>query len=496
MRISIYLAAFVLLFYGCGDFLEEKSQSEIRPSTVTDMERILEGEAYPEKGHGYLLNIATDIFTDDWESNWIPLASAYLNRKEYEKQRFFWAANMFDESSGNEDLSFWVVPYDRIKGCNIVLEYLDRMYGDDNKREYVRGEARVLRGYYYMMLINFFSMPYTYGDPETQAGLPLKLTADVTLDQLTKVSVAAIYRQIEEDLLTGSTLMEEHPMTVAQSRVNYLAGYGLLSRMYMYKADWDNALKYADKVLKEYPLLADLKSIPKSWGGVVRSVYSTQYSSEMLWSRMGTRNSMFNGNNVPPFTPGTQLLALYTQDRDNSVSDLRGDISSVRGYMTQTYVYERNESGSNVAYYFNLLMKDNDTDCNSGGIRVAEMYLNRAEAYCRKYLESGNTEYAQSALKDLNYLRLHRFASGYVDKTLSDFADAGELLDFCLRERRRELCGEANHRWFDLRRLGMPEITHVFVDQGRSETTETLRQEDPRYALPIPAKVRERNTNL
>lgn len=64
MRVSIYLTVFILLFYGCGDFLEEKSQSEIRPSTVSDMERILEGEAYPERGHGYLLNMATDIFTD------------------------------------------------------------------------------------------------------------------------------------------------------------------------------------------------------------------------------------------------------------------------------------------------------------------------------------------------------------------------------------------------------------------------------------------------
>ena len=77
------------------------------------------------------------------------------------------------------------------------------------------------------------------------------------------------------------------------------------------------------------------------------------------------------------------------------------------------------------------------------------------------------------------------------------FADAEELLAFCLRERRRELCFEGNHRWFDLRRLGMPEIKHVFLDQDNGYGTEyVLQKEDPRYVLPIPDEVTKRNPNL
>ena len=37
---------FALLLTGCNDFLKETSQDEVRPSTVSDLEQILVGEAY------------------------------------------------------------------------------------------------------------------------------------------------------------------------------------------------------------------------------------------------------------------------------------------------------------------------------------------------------------------------------------------------------------------------------------------------------------------
>ena len=43
---------------------------------------------------------------------------------------------------------------------------------------------------------------------------------------------------------------------------------------------------------------------------------------------------------------------------------------------------------------------------------------------------------------------------------------------------------------------GMPQITHVYVDNSGYETTFTLLREDPRYALPIPEGIIRRNSNL
>ena len=42
MKKLIYILV-TLAFFGCDDFLEETSQNQIRPSTVSDMEKILEG---------------------------------------------------------------------------------------------------------------------------------------------------------------------------------------------------------------------------------------------------------------------------------------------------------------------------------------------------------------------------------------------------------------------------------------------------------------------
>lgn len=100
-------------------------------------------------------------------------------------------------------------------------------------------------------------------------------------------------------------------------------------------------------------------------------------------------------------------------------------------------------------------------------------------------MEEGNEEYAQLGLNDLNFLRQNRFeADGYKDMERGDFADGQALLDFCLRERRRELCGEGNHRWFDLRRTGMPEIKHVYIDDD-TERKQGIYITERRFSLCI-----------
>ena len=76
--------------------------------------------------------------------------------------------------------------------------------------------------------------------------------------------------------------------------------------------------------------------------------------------------------------------------------------------------------------------------------------MNRAEAYV--LWDNKVTE----ALKDLNELRRNRI-EGYSDVSISDPV---LLLEEIRKERRLELAREG-HRWLDLRRYGMPSISHV-----------------------------------
>ena len=485
MKNGLYSLLITLgLCYGCSDFLEEKSQSEVRPSTVTDMEKILEGEAYPTEG--YLFGDETFYFTDnikcDNETNAIE-----ERKKEKRRWYFTWDPEMFNEAGGGEDITFWSVPYDRIKGCNIVLDYIDGMEGNEIKREYLRGEAYALRGFYYMMLVNFFGMPYTVGNPEQEPGVPLKLVSGVSDELFSRNSVAEVYRRIESDLLEGSRLMRANDIGLASTyRLTGTAVHGLLSRMYLYMGDWDNVIRYADSVLAVSPELMNLAE------NTTMRVYD-ETSVELLWgiSAVNQFSSYVYSSHVMAFTVSNDLVNVFGQDVDGGIVDVRGDYSSQRQCSYLVMGSSWMEPG---VYWVSHVNKGNAK--NTPGIRTAEVYLNRAEAYCRKYVETGEEDYGILALNDLNEVRRHRFETGYEDKTLESFTTADELLAFCLRERRRELCGECNHRWFDLRRTGMPAIEHEFFYKDQPGTLYRLEEGDSRYVLPIPEEVIRQNPNL
>ena len=502
MKTKILLILMMWSVVGCKDFLEEVSQNEIRPATVKDMEKLLEGEAYFTDKDGRLFVDVTNIFTDDITSKVVD--SRYVEQKQQERYRYTWDASMFDDVTGEQDISFWEVPYNYIKGCNVILDYIDGMTGDEVRREHLRGEAYMLRGFYYFYLVNFFGLPYTYGDPTQNLGVPLKLTSGVTDEKFTRNTVAECYEQIEKDLLLGTELMSQNraEMSTQLNRVNYLVGFAMLSRMYLYMEDWDQTIAYADSVLAEKSELISFEDNPDA------DVFNgTRGTCEQLWGMeydyglSGPRTTLY-----PYEACSDDFINLYGMDLSSQEQDLR-----VMTMDEANPSYGPAYGGRNIAYLMFGADDVTDDDVDDpviynvifktfeySGIRNVEVLLNRAEAYIQKYIETGDAGTAQRALDDLNKLRRSRFATeGFVEKTLSDFADGQALLEFCYRERRRELCSEGNHRWFDLRRQGMPAFTHVYVDNSSEvETNYNLREEDPRYALPIPREVRLRNPQL
>jgi hypothetical protein len=128
-------------------------------------------------------------------------------------------------------------------------------------------------------------------------------------------------------------------------------------------------------------------------------------------------------------------------------------------------------------------------------MRVAELYLNRAESVIQQYLKNGDGSLRQAALADLNYLRSFRYDTRNVPYVPVDYSGQA-LLDFCRDERRRELSFE-DHRWFDLRRYGMPEIRHTFqMSAGQAPVQYVLAKGSNRYVLPIAKSVLAKNPAL
>ena len=118
-------------------------------------------------------------------------------------------------------------------------------------------------------------------------------------------------------------------------------------------------------------------------------------------------------------------------------------------------------------------------------LRLSEAYLILAEA-------TAKTD-PTIALNAVNELRKKRISEEkYKDKS---GLSGDELLEFVRNERRRELCFEG-HRWFDLRRYGMPSFTHVWKEGGVAAKWFTMEKEDAAYTLPISKEVMDRNPGL
>ena len=95
----------------------------------------------------------------------------------------------------------------------------------------------------------------------------------------------------------------------------------------------------------------------------------------------------------------------------------------------------------------------------------------------------------------MNKLRENRYDIRNVEYMKVEITDPDELFEFYKNERRRELSFEG-HRWFDLRRMGMPHIEHKYFLDATNVQTFVLEEKSPRYVLPIPDNARERNPLL
>ena len=485
----------LLILVGCDDFLEESSQDEVRPSTVEDLVQLMAGEAYP---FSRLTLSYNDMLTDDMQCNGAQGQDILVAGIEEWYPVFTWQDNMYEELE-SEDVNTWQTFYHKIMGCNTVLGYLDRVVGDQKTKDNLHGQALCLRAWYYFMLVNYYGLPYNYGDPATNLGVPLKLEMDVTDAFYKRNTVAEVYESVIADLKSGIDYLEKNKMETSYYKVSDLMGKALLSRVYLYMEQWDSVLVYANKVLEEKSTLTSLASAPagafSQVGNDTWGMYNSSTSQEIIWmyGSLNEFNYIATGglDYISPWTVSEDLLGEYETSTDqNNYLDLR-----YRMYFQWKNLIDF--TTFQIVYYAPYGFKGyrNGQGGATKGIRVAEVYLNRAEAYIHKFMESGDDNYRVAALEDLNELRRNRYDTRNVAYNPVNLQTAEELYTFYKSERRRELCFE-DHRWFDLRRYGMEPLTHVYFTEENNQQEFTLEKNDLRFVLPIPQEALDRNPDL
>lgn len=451
----------------CGSFFEESSQDEIKPSTVEDLQATFFHDGYP---YNLVSDSYLNLLTDEVQNNGLT-DDHYADRLKIGQPVFTYDPDMFEGTlSFINDENSWKNYYTLVKGCNVTLDYVDQMTGSAEAKQNLKGQARLLRAYYFLKLASIYCQPYA-NDPDNNLGISLITSSAVDDAYPSRSTLRQTYDFIESELKQAKDELKDYKPTT-HYRVTAECADLLLSRLYLYEEKWDECIAEADEAIKNGPQLTDFNSLI----GKDAIVYNAS-SSEVVWNYGGKfyDSEYINRNDIwstaIPYTLDMKVATLYDQTNDLRYSKYVNKYAS--SFLVTKVSFNSQYDGEH-------------------GLRMAEAYLNRAEAYARKSV-SGDASAAAKALADLNALRESRYAKG----TYTPVSDlqGQELLQFTLQERQRELVWEDGFRWMDIKRNHLS-VTHVYTDDTGASHQYTLKADDPLYALPIPASAISRNPNL
>lgn len=469
---TLCLWAVMMSVMSCGDFLEEKSQDLFIPKTVDDFKEFVAGEGLNQGSNNKVaLAEYLDILTDDVTEMVNVRRKETLDSREPIWGYYTWQVDPeVDFNNKVQPDRLWEVSYHRILIANIVLDKLSSMVGTDEKKKDLEAEVRFLRAWSYFMLVNTYAHPYESAEQaQTTAGVPINASVSVENKRYARATLAEVYRLIQADLVKAAQLYQESRVPTSIYRPNLDVTRLLLSRVMLYTRQYQSTVDWASKLIDN---------------SRVKLYDISRYDNKQ-------KIRFFDlSNNEILFTYG----AVETSRLDNYITASRATKGS---FMVDTKLLQMYQAkDKRRAMFFNVatgttvkpfkFYKSGSKGVFNGVYHLSEAYLNIAEAY----VELGQKDQAE---KMLNTLRAHRIE----DYIASSFATLDDVRTAVRNERRMELCFEG-HRWFDLRRWGRPALKHTYSssDDASQKQTYELKENDPRYTLPVPRAEREINYNL
>ena len=341
----------------------------------------------------------------------------------------------------------WLDTYRAINITNNVLANLEVVAAA--RRTRVEGEAKFLRGLMYFELVRMFGKTWLDGTPSANPGVPLVLTPTLEIteqDKVSRNSVAQVYAQVIKDLTEAEAALLVSNGFFATK----FAAAAILSRVYMMQGRYPEAAAAATRVIGSGRyMLADIEQVFD-----LRVNVNGANTSEDIFAMQVTSQDGTNSLNV--FFGASEFGG-------------RGDIIIEDAHLA---LYEPNDKRGGLFYEGDIGNIYTSKWINAFGnvkiVRLAEMYLTRAEANLRTGAQVG-----ASPAADLNLVRARAGLAPLPAATLTVAA--------ILRERRLELAFEG-HRIHDIKRT-------------RSDVA-GLAFSSPKLVFPIPQRERDANTNL
>lgn len=364
---------------------------------------------------------------------------------------------------------FYANAYTVIFRANNLLFHLEDFEGDNKAN--ITAEARALRAMAHFDLVRTFGkIPTQSADANASLGVAY-LTEPDPLVEPSRNTVGEVYENILEDLTFAvANINTNNP----EGRMSRDAVNVLLSRVYLYMGQWQNAINAANNVTTP---IAPRSSVVGVWEDTSQDglVFYIPNEATVLnlnigvtWSQGGLTNL------IPEYVVSFELFNSFADD------DIRKE--------AYTMPAANNASGMQ----FNAIKKLYGRPGQSNGLvdfkilRAEEALLNKAEAQ----FELGQTAQALVTLNQLRDQRYDNYAGG----------ESGNALRDAIRNERRYEFAFEYQRFFDLKRWGLPVQRQNFGDladgSGTPSENLTLPAGDFRFQLPFSFTSLDLNPNL
>lgn len=490
MKARIFIMAIMAaICFACNDYLDKmpSKTTSLVPETVEQLDYLM-NEYYYTRQEG---NDAVTYSSDDY--------GLYKEIHDAENSVYFYTNVMYatwDTEYLPDNFGNWGREYRKIFRANMVLEYLDRVSGDEQAKDRLRADAHFMRAYSFWNLVNTYSLPYTEENKD-EMGVVLKRSTSFE-ENVARATIEETYAQIERDL--EEALKIDTRMVPGERRIwrsSLPAVYAFAARYYLHRNNYEEALSYANQALEEYGELVDYNTemrfddnpssvtinpnTPEAEVVEINYPYTYQGENEfdivLDWEELYYLRLLYSGTYW--FLPSKELMALYDKQYD-----LRWKYHYVQNYSYVRGMTSPAYSWPGYVFFGRRYIPSGPT--------TAEMILTKAECEARL----GN--YAD-AMNTVNVLRANRIdAAAPADVINLSASSQEEAVRKILEERRRELPFSA--RWFDIRRFNNNEDPNDDIERLTREfypytatailgnepvRTYTLEKNSRRFAAPL-----------
>ncbi|MBD1397017.1 RagB/SusD family nutrient uptake outer membrane protein [Pontibacter sp. JH31] len=456
----VYLGLAGLLISGSAcDVLEHEPQAEVSEdmaiSNLKGAQAALAGmydQLQSGEYYGRNFQIMSDVSSDQAQS---------IGSWDFYREMDTYLLDKGNIENGN----LWTRAYRAVNIANNILDQVPKLTEvTEDQKNSILGQA------YFVRALAYFDLTRMYGGVPGVVGtlgVPIVTTPSRKVDASifpSRATLQASYDHVESDLLKSLELLPEaHASDVlTRSQAVKSTSRALLSRFYLYVNKPERVIEFANQVIANprYMLVSNFPNI-----------YASKFTSESVFE--------LNFNNADPSGIRTWYFP--------STLGGRGDIAAHTGFYEKATADPKDIRGTMFGYnpgpkvyYPTKYQKAGNID-NIHIIRIAEVYLNRAEARAK-------TGDIPGALSDLNMVRSRAGAT-----PITNLSGSQAVLEAIWNERNLELAFEG-HSFFDLVRTGQALKSLVAV--SRTNGPPVTLQDRNRQVFPIPTFDIDANPNL